>query len=162
MTKPRIKLSKNTTENASLFLQRRNSDMQPPVSITISKFESAEDNKAIKLQTSKSQLKTEDMMEQRLCDQIKDLQEKTLVGAVATKKQMFAIYHLIINQTVFRYDMRDLLSSFARCFTFRSNKSLKNYGKRKEFYLRKGQEKLERDLDIVNLLNLIKGYRQMR
>ena len=58
--------------------------------------------------------------------------------------------------------MWDVLSSCARCFTFRSDKSLKHRGKRKEFYLRKGQEKLERDLDIVNLLNLIKGYRQMR
>ena len=71
---------------------------------------------------------------------------------------------MIINQHKLVYRLGDLVISALRCLCLRKNRSLirgDTDGERKEVYIRKGAEKLERDLDIVNLIDLIKGYRVM-
>ena len=52
-----------------------------------------------------------------------------------------------------------------RCVCLRKKRTLLKAGTDrdlKEYYYRRGELKLERDLDIVNLLNMIKGYRVMQ
>ena len=81
-----------------MVLDRKHSEIEPPT-IALNRFDSVHFGKSIKLQEGKAPKKSFVEMQEStgLTDQIRELQKKTLVGAVATKKQMFAIYHLIIN-----------------------------------------------------------------
>ena len=84
-----------------------------------------------------------------------------------TKQQLFAIYHLMMNQHRITYRLKELLIGFAKCFCLREKHALLKAGKndphaRTEFYKRQGMRKLERDLDIVSLIDMVKGYRVMR
>ena len=64
---------------------------------------------------------------------------------------------------MFKYATLSTFKSCLRCFICRSQKSLRRIeSARNDFYLNQGLKKLERDLDIVNLIDLIKGYRVMR
>ena len=86
-----------------------------------------------------------------------------LISAKPKRQHLYYIYHLIVNQTMFRYATWSTLQSYLRCFVCRSQKSLRKIkSARNDLYLGQGLRKLERDLDIVNLIDLIKGYRVMR
>ena len=64
---------------------------------------------------------------------------------------------------MFVYSLRDLCKNCLVCFCFRSKQNLnKTKAGRKEIFFKKGQKKLDRDLDIVNLINLMKSLRIMR
>lgn len=81
----------------------------------------------------------------------------------ATKQQLYAIYHLIINQRIFKYGMKDLFKYLVRCFCLRKTESLRSSIEgRQDYFLNQGKRKLERDLDVVNYLNLVKGFRLIR
>jgi len=50
-----------------------------------------------------------------------------------------------------------------RCLWCRKSSNLKNTKwAKKDFYLNKGKEKLSRDLDIVNILEIVKEHRVMK
>jgi len=50
-----------------------------------------------------------------------------------------------------------------RCFVCRKTRSLKkDKSSKQDFYLDKGIDKLSRDLDIVSLLEMVKGYHVMK
>lgn len=61
--------------------------------------------------------------------------------------------------------MQDMLWALVKCFGCRSNHSLskgKTWADKNEVYYNKGYEKLMHDLDVVNLVEMIKGYRVMK
>ena len=61
--------------------------------------------------------------------------------------------------------MGHLIRSVLRCLCLRSTKSLRSQtseSDRLELMFRHGERKLTRDLDIVNLIDMIKGYRCIR
>ena len=61
------------------------------------------------------------------------------------------------------YNTCKALLYYFRCFCCRRSSSLKRSEATKtDFYLDKGIEKLERDLDIVKLLDIVKGYHVMK
>lgn len=102
-------------------------------------------------------------LKEKLIYKIKNIQ-KTLLSKIPTKQQLFAVFHLIINQHRLVYSHGDLIISAIRCLCLRKNRNLLkggSHGEKKEYYIRKGADKLVRDLDIVNLIDLIKGYRVM-
>lgn len=75
------------------------------------------------------------------------------------------IFHLIINQVIFKYELRDLCKSFILCICCCSNKrKLKRTSKvaQKEKFLDQGMRKIEKDLDIVNYIKMIKMYRLIK
>ena len=86
-----------------------------------------------------------------------------MISGKPKRQQLYYIYHLIVNQTLFKYAIVGAINSCVRCFICRSQKSLRRIQSgRNDFYMNQGMKKLERDLDIVNLIDLIKGYRVMR
>ena len=59
--------------------------------------------------------------------------------------------------------MRDLCLYLARCFCLRKSESLRAMKTgRNDYYLQQGQKKLEKDLDIVNYFDLLRGFRLMQ
>ena len=55
------------------------------------------------------------------------------------------------------------LGYYFRCFACRKGSSLKkNKASKQDYYLNKGIKKLSSDLDIVNLLEIVKGYHVMK
>ena len=59
--------------------------------------------------------------------------------------------------------MRDLCLYLARCFCLRKSEALRSMKKgRNDYYLQQGQKKLEKDLNIVNYFDLLKGFRLMQ
>ena len=79
--------------------------------------------------------------------------------------QLYAIYHLIINQSKLKYTMRNVLLAMLTCMACRKTSSLKqgkSEAERREYLLRQGEHKLQRDLDIVSLIDMIKVVRVMR
>ena len=108
--------------------------------------------------------KNELQQKEILIDKIKEIQ-KSLLESVPTKQQLFAVYHLIINQVNLVYSLRELCISLIYCLCSRKKKNLLKGNKEhqnKEYYYRKGTKKLDRDLDVVNLIDLVKGYRVMQ
>ena len=70
---------------------------------------------------------------------------------------------MILNQRHFVYKDCQALLYYFSCLACRSKSSLKHNSKaKKDVQLHKGQEMLSRDLDIVNLLELIKDYKLMK
>ncbi len=69
------------------------------------------------------------------------------------------MYHLILNQRKFVYSSCNALSYVFCCLICRKSKSLRNMkGGKKDFELDKGVDMLNRDLDVVNFLELTKDY----
>lgn len=95
---------------------------------------------------------------------IKDIRDTLISKLGPTKKQLSAIFHLLINQTQLRYGVSNMLRSSIRCLCCRSISSLRTRQspiKRVELIYRHGERKLTRDLDIVNLIDSIKEHRCM-
>jgi len=99
-----------------------------------------------------------------LVDRIRRLQRKLINKAGPSKQSLYAIYHLIVNQVKMSYGWRDLVASSFKCLCCRSTRRLKRlHGENKaEFYYRKGEEKLNKDLNIVNMIEMMKGFRVMK
>ena len=74
------------------------------------------------------------------------------------RNQLYFIFHLILNQRIIVYRTWDAIKFYFSCRHCRKQRSLKKY-KSKDFYLNQGIQKLQTDLDIVNLLEIIKGFR---
>ena len=75
------------------------------------------------------------------------------------------MFNILINQEKLNYRVNNLVTSVLRCLCLRSTKSLRSKNSesdRLELMLRHGERKLTRDLDIVNLIDMIKGYRCIR
>ena len=90
-------------------------------------------------------------------------QAKTLISQRPKRQQLFYLFHLILNQRKFSYHDCNALTYFLRCFCLRKQSSLKKLASAKQdVLLNKGTEKLERDLDIVELLDIIHGFRVMK
>ena len=71
---------------------------------------------------------------------------------------------MILNQRRFSYSTLLAVRYYLGCLVCRKKESLKKMGRtaKQDVYLDRGIEKLKRDLDIVNLLSLIKGYHVMK
>ena len=81
-----------------------------------------------------------------------------------SKKQLYTIFHLIINQFKMQYNACNMFISFFKCLCLRKEQHLKrskSQSQRLEYFYRKGEQKLERDLDVENLIHMIKGFRVM-
>ena len=86
-----------------------------------------------------------------------------LISVKPKRQHLYYIYHLIINQKKFNYGCAQLMRYYLKCLICRKKLSLKKLGgDRSDYYLNKGEEKLSKDLDIVNLLRTVKSYRVMR
>jgi len=72
-------------------------------------------------------------------------------------KDLDQIFHRIVNKQAFVYTMKDTLQYYAQCLMCSCRKkSLVRLRKhRKHFYLIKGKQRLDYDLDIVSLLRKI-------
>ncbi len=80
-----------------------------------------------------------------------------------TSDQLCVILQLITNQRFFRYNMIDLVKSALYCVPCRSDKSLKKSKVgRKDLHFKTGVAKLEKDLDVLNLLAMMKLFRSLR
>ena len=88
---------------------------------------------------------------------------KKLLSLKPKRQQLFYIFHLILNQRRFSYNTCLAFRYYFKCFACRSKNSLKKKASAKQdFYLDKGIEKLNKDLDIVHLIEMIKGYQVMK
>ena len=77
-----------------------------------------------------------------------------------TADQLKWIYTLILNQKRLVYGAWDAFRYYIRCYSCRKESSLKKIPTaRKDYFLNKGIGKLEQDLDITNILSMLKGYR---
>ena len=80
-----------------------------------------------------------------------------LISHKPKRQQLYYIFHLILNQSRFTYNTCYALGYYLRCYNCRRLKTLKRIkGAKKDVQLEKGGEMLSRDLDIVNLLEMIK------
>ena len=88
----------------------------------------------------------------------------TLICEKPKRQQLFYIYHLILNRRKFIYDKCNSASYFfCRFGCMRSESSLKNLKTGKQdFLLNKGTRKLKRDLDILELFKIVRGFRVMK
>lgn len=90
-------------------------------------------------------------------------QRKKLISHRPKRQQLFYIFHLILNQRRFSYNTCYAIRYFFSCLACRGKRSLKNLKRAKQdVFLDRGIEKLSRDLDIVNLLDMVKGYHVMK
>ena len=70
---------------------------------------------------------------------------------------------MILNQRRLTYSTCKAFGYYFQCFACRKNSSLKTKkAAKQDFYLNKGIQKLSRDLDIVNLLEIVKGFHVMK
>ena len=89
--------------------------------------------------------------------------KNTIIEGKPTCEQLSYIFHLIMNQRRLTYNTCFAIGYYLRCFVCRKNNSLKQIKSAKtDFYMNKGIEKLTRDLDIFSLLDMIKGYSNMK
>ena len=80
------------------------------------------------------------------------------------KQHLWAIFHLVINQRQFlKYGMRHVLNYYCKCICLRKTSSLgcKSSLKR-DHYLNKGIDKLQKDLDVVKFLQLVRDFRVIK
>ena len=90
-------------------------------------------------------------------------QRKKLISHEPKRHQLYYIFHLILNQRRFTYNSCLAIMYYLRCWNCRSRNKLKRIkSAEKDFKLEKGRDKLYRDLDIVNLLEMIKDYHVMK
>ena len=81
------------------------------------------------------------------------------ISIMPKRKQLYYLYKIITNRLNFEYNLLHTFAYFGKCLHCRKKKSLKNVQTwKRDFYLNRGQEKLNKDLDIVQLLHLIHGY----
>ena len=81
-----------------------------------------------------------------------------LISQQPRRQQLYYIFHMILNIRRFSYNTCLALKYLLCCYDCRSRSSLKQNATQ-DYYLNKGIEKLNKDLDIVNLLTMIQGYR---
>ena len=85
-------------------------------------------------------------------------QRDTLISEKPTHEELSYVYHTILNQKKFlKYDCCHALSFFARCLCKRNSKL--NPNAKNDLLINKGQKKLLRDLDVSELLLIIRGFR---
>ena len=78
-------------------------------------------------------------------------QREELIGVKPKKQQLFSIYHLIMNQKSFAYKSCQAFVYLFSCFECRSKQSVKQK-MRSDFYLNKGIKKLEKHLDVSEMI----------
>ena len=89
--------------------------------------------------------------------------QKNLISEQPKRQQIFYIFHMILNQRRLSYNICLALGYYFRCLVCRRSQSLRQRASSKtDFYLDRGVEKLSRDLDIVNLLDMIRGFHVMK
>ena len=77
--------------------------------------------------------------------------KKRLISLKPKKQQLFAIYHLILNQRNFVYQSCKAFTYQLTCLDCRSKRSIKRRD-RTDYQLDKGIEKLEQHLDVTKLI----------
>jgi len=76
--------------------------------------------------------------------------------SVLRQLDLNVLYMLMINRRTFRYNLKDVASYFCHCVCLRRTKWIARSSKLKQhYYHRRGEQKLEKDLDIVRLLKRI-------
>ena len=90
-------------------------------------------------------------------------QRRKLISEKPKKQQLYCIFALILNQKRLVYTTCNALMYYLRCYKCRKQGNLKTsrLGKM-DYFLNKGIKKLSHDLDITNILDIIKGSRIMR
>ncbi len=82
-----------------------------------------------------------------------------MINEKPKRHSLYYIYHLLLNQRRFVYTTCNVLRYVFCCLICRKSKSLRFLkGGKRDFELNKGMVKLNRDLDIVNFLELAKDY----
>ena len=93
---------------------------------------------------------------------LKQMQKK-LISERPKRQQLYYIFHMIINQRKFSYNTFNAIRYFLCCRVCRNKSSLnKIKSGKQDLYLDRGTDKLSRDLDIVNILDMVKGYHVMK
>ena len=71
---------------------------------------------------------------------------------------------MILNQRRLSYDICKVFAYYLKCFACRRRESLKSLSvaSKTDFYVNRGMDKLSRDLDIVNMLDIIRGFHVMK
>ena len=93
---------------------------------------------------------------------LKQIRSK-LISYKPRRQQLYYIFHIILNQRRLSYNTCLALGYYFKCRKCRKERSLKERSSSKQdFYLNQGIKKLNRDLDIINLLEMIQIYRVMK
>ena len=86
-----------------------------------------------------------------------------MISEMPKKQQLYWIFALILNQKRLVYSTCNALMYYFRCYKCRKQSTLKQSKSGKiDYFLNQGIKKLSHDLDIVNILDIIKGSRTMR
>ena len=99
-------------------------------------------------------------------------QRRSLIPQAPKRQQLYYIYHLILNQRKFKYDAWQAFKYTFNCFKCCCIKkyvrgangynAIKDKSLQKDIYLNKGTTELFKDLDIVNLLEMINDFSKMK
>jgi hypothetical protein len=84
------------------------------------------------------------------------IEENEKLGTSYFKK---VLDFLILRRTRFSYSLKDVVGFLSACLCFRGKNYLRDFDDKAHFIYYKGNEKLKRELDIVNL---VKSIRQLR
>ena len=82
-------------------------------------------------------------------------QRGKLISDKPKKQQLYWIYALILNQRRLVYTTCNLLTYYLRCNQCRKQNSLKNSQGRVDYYLNRGIMKLNQDLDITRMIEIL-------
>jgi len=86
-----------------------------------------------------------------------------LISERPKRQQLFYIFHLILNQRQFSYNTFNAVRYYLACLHCRKKSSIRSSSiAKQDFYLNKGIDKLSKNLDIVNLIDMMKGYHVMK
>ena len=108
-----------------------------------------------KMKYSQSVLSQPIFSKRSFMDGLKTIRSK-LISYKPRRQQLFYIFHMILNQRRLSYNTCLALCYYFRCFACRKERSLKRKSSSKQdFYLDQGIRKLNRDLDINNLLEMV-------
>ena len=81
-------------------------------------------------------------------------QRKKPIDVKPSYDQLNSIYRLIVNQRLFQYTSMDVCKYFSTFICCRSKKKLKGISKR-EFYFKRGVNKLNEDLSVIGLIRML-------
>ena len=81
------------------------------------------------------------------------MQKDKPINKRITREQINNIYRRIVNHDIFQYNKGLNLRYFFKCLCLRGDKSVKNLSK-SDFYLNKGVNKLNRDMDIIDFVRM--------
>ena len=142
--------------------QPQKSAVETPSRAAIKRGQTAVFQKSVKMQITRNLSTSIKDQAVDFKQQVKE-QRKKLLSEKPKKQQLYWIYALILNQRRLVYSTCNVLLYYLRCYNCRKKSSLKkNKSSKKEYFLNQGIKKLNQDLDIVSMLDLLNGAKVMR